>query len=80
MATRDTPSFARMCRAFPVRTSLFTLGPLLVGAAQLLNALVHGSALLPVAAVALVMCAFSVLITNYHLASFRRRRLTAALD
>lgn len=80
MATRNEPSFARMCRAFPVRTGVFTAGPLLVGFAQLLNALVHGSAVLPVAAIAVIMCAFSVLITNYHLASFRRRRLTADFD
>lgn len=80
MATRDQPSFARMCRAFPVRTGLFTVGPLVIGLAQLLNAVVHGSAVLPVAAVAAAMGAFSVLITSYHLSAFRRRRLTAAFD
>lgn len=79
MATRDHSSFARMARAFPVRTGLFTLGPLIVGFAQLLNAAVHGTAVVPVAAVTVVMIVFSVLVTGYHLAKFRRRTLLGDL-
>jgi len=69
-----------MCRAFPVRTSVFTVGPLAVALAQLLNALVHGVPVWPVAVVAAVTCVFSALVTSYHLAKFRRRRLTPAFD
>ena len=73
MATRNKPSLVRMFRRFPFRTGLFTFGPLVVGLAQVLNAVFHDSSLWPVVAVAVVMCVFSVLITNYHLASFRRQ-------
>lgn len=80
MAVRDQPSFAHMCRAFPVRTGLFTLGPLAVAAAQLVNASVNGGSLLAVVAVAAVTCAFSLLVTRFHLAAFRRRRVSGGFD
>jgi hypothetical protein len=80
MATRNKPSFVRMFRRFPFRTGLFTFGPLAIGLAQVLNAAFHGISLWPVVAVAAVMCVFSVLVTNYHLASFRRRTLVDGLD
>jgi ribosomal protein L10 len=71
-----------MCRTFPIRTAVFTLGPLAVAVAQLLNAFVHGhgSALPLVAVIAVLTCVFSVLITRYHLSAFRRRTLTADFD
>ncbi|WP_436912333.1 hypothetical protein [Halosimplex marinum] len=78
MATREQPSFRQMCRATPFRTALFTLGPLLVGAAQVLNAVVHGSNLPLLAAVVAATVAYSVLVTRYQLATFRRRTLTRA--
>ena len=80
MAIRDQPSFLRMFQAFPVRTGLFTLGPLAVGLAQVCNAVFHGSTLWPVVAVAAAMVVFSLLVTSYHLASFRRRTLVGELD
>ena len=80
MTTRNKPSFVRMFRRFPFRTGLFTFGPLAIGLAQVLNAAFHGISLWPVVAVAAVMCVFSVLVTNYHLASFRRRTLVDGLD
>lgn len=75
MATRDEASFRRMCRTFPIRTGVFTVGPLAFALAQVLNAAVHGVPVWPVALVAAVMCVFSALVTDYHLARFRRRRL-----
>jgi hypothetical protein len=80
MATRDQPSFARMARTFPVRTGLFTLGPFAIGVAQLLNGIVHGTALLPVVTIAVVMVAFSVMVTRIHLAAFRRQSLSPDFD
>ena len=77
MATRSDPSFLRMCRAFPMRTALFTLGPFVVAVTQVLNAFVHGGKLWLVAIVAAATVVFSVLVTNYHLAKFRRRRLSS---
>lgn len=72
-----------MCRTFPLRTGVCTVGPIAVGVAQLLNVVLHGTAAWgTVAAVAAtaVMCLFSVLITGYHLARFRRQSLSADLS
>jgi hypothetical protein len=68
-----------MCRTFPLRTGLFTVGPVAVGVAQLLNVALHGNALWAAVAATAIMCAFSVLITSYHLTRFRRRALTSDL-
>ena len=80
MATRDRPSFREMCRAFPVRTGIFTVGPLAVGVAQLFNAVAHGANLPLVALIVAGMVAYSVLVTNYHLAMFRRRGISQHVD
>lgn len=69
-----------MCRARPVRTCIHTVGPLVFCLAQFLNATVHGTVLWPVVALSLVTCVFSVIVTRYHLSTYRRRRLTAGLD
>jgi hypothetical protein len=80
MATREQPSFRQMCRETPYLTALFTVGPLLVGAAQVLNALVHGSNLPLLAAVVAATVAYSVLVTRYRLATFRRRSLARVVE
>ncbi|PSP65731.1 hypothetical protein BRC79_08415 [Halobacteriales archaeon QH_8_67_27] len=80
MATRDRPSFGEMCRAFPVRTGIFTVGPLAVGVAQSFNAVAHGANLPLVALIVAGMVAYSVLVTNYHLAMFRRRGISQHVD
>ncbi|ELZ19930.1 hypothetical protein C475_21569 [Halosimplex carlsbadense 2-9-1] len=80
MATREQPSFRQMCRATPFRTALFTFGPLLVGAAQVTNAFVHGSHLPLLAAVVAVTVLYSALVTRYQLATFRRRAVTRTLE
>jgi VIT1/CCC1 family predicted Fe2+/Mn2+ transporter len=76
MSTR-TPTFARMLRTFPLRTGVFTVGPVAVGVAQLLNVALHGTAVWVAVVAAAIMCVFSVLITGYHLARFRRQSLSA---
>lgn len=75
MSTRDRPSLLRMFQARPARTALFTIGPLAIGFAQLVNASVHGTGIWLMAAVTVVMALFSVLVTRYHLTVFHRRRL-----
>ena len=69
-----------MCRTFPVRTGLFTVGPVAIGLAQLLNATLNGAAVWVAVLATAVMCAFSVLVTGYHLAQFRRHTLTREFD
>lgn len=64
-----------MARHAPVRTAIFSVGPPLWGLVQLLNAYLHDGALLYVAVAAAVMTAFSVLLTRYHAAAYRRALL-----
>lgn len=64
-----------MLQARPARTALFTIGPLAIGLAQIINASVHGTGIWLVAAITAVMALFSVIVTRYHLTVFRRRRL-----
>lgn len=63
-------------RYAPLRTAVFSVGPPLWGVAQLVNAYLHGGALLSVGAFAVVMTAFAVLVTRYHVATYRRTRLS----
>ena len=72
----DPSALLEMVRYAPVRTAIFSVGPPLWGLLQLVNAYVHHGSLLYVAAFAAAMTAVSVLITRYHLASFRRTALS----
>lgn len=76
----DRATFRRMCRTFPGRTALFTVGPVLFGTLQLLNGYLHDASL-PLAGVlfCLTVC-FAVQVTRLHVASFRVSRLTGRLD
>lgn len=69
-----------MVRYAPLRTAIFSVGPPVWGLVQLVNAYVHDGALLYVAAFAVAMTAFSVLLTRYHVASFRRTTLSRGLE
>jgi len=68
-----------MCRAFPLRTGLFTAGPIVIALAQLLNMAIHGTGIWAAAIATAVMVSFSVLVTSYHLAKFRRHTITDEL-
>lgn len=60
-----------LARDHPGRVLLYSVTPVVVAAAQLLNALVHGvSALLP-GLFALALVAFAVVATQYHVAAMR---------
>lgn len=80
MATSGDVSFGKMARTFPMRTGLFTFGPLLFALIQLANAHVHGASIVYPALFAGLMAVFSVLVTRYHLVSFRLRQLTRSLQ
>lgn len=68
----DAVTLSQMARKFPVRTGLFTVGPVVFALLQLANSYVHDVSLLFAGVLAVVMLGFSVLVTRYHLAVFRR--------
>ncbi|WP_435345633.1 hypothetical protein [Haloarchaeobius sp. HRN-SO-5] len=74
--TDDRDAFVRMAREFPVRTGLFTFGLPLFGVFQLVNVFLHGGSLPVIAAFALVLVAYSVALTRYHVAAYRRDYVT----
>lgn len=76
MATRDGNSFGKMARTYPFRTALFTLGPVVLGLAQFVNGYLNDGSLLVAATLLALMTAFAVLVTRYHLATFRIQSLT----
>lgn len=75
MSARDGETVVRLAREFPVRTGLFTVGPLLIALAQIAIAFVHDVSLLATGSFAAVMVAYAVLVTRYHLAAYRRTSL-----
>ena len=63
--------FSALLRADPGRALLYSVAPVTVAVAQVLNALVHGvSALLP-GLFALALVGFAVVATQYHVAAMR---------
>ncbi|WP_227356881.1 hypothetical protein [Haladaptatus salinisoli] len=75
MTDEATVSFRELCRELPAQTALFSFGPVALGAAQLWNGYSHETALTFHALFALVMVGFAVLVTRYHLAAFRLKKL-----
>ena len=72
----DVDVFFRMARKFPVRTGIFTFALPLFAVFQLVNGLVHGGSMVFIAAFSALTVACSVLLAQYQVAVFRRRRLT----
>lgn len=62
-------------RRSPVQMGFFAVGPLVLAVAQLLNSLVTGLPLYVSVPFALLMLAYAVLYTRYHLAHLRLRSL-----
>lgn len=75
MADATETTFADMASAFPVRTGLYTLGPLLFAVAQLANTYLHGGPVLFTAVFAVAILAFAVQLNRYYLAAYRRTTL-----
>jgi len=71
----DRSAFARMAADFPVRTGIFTFGLPAFGLLQVINGFVHEGALLYIGLFAALVTAFSVTLTRYHLASYRKEEL-----
>jgi len=68
-------TFVRMASEFPVRTALFSFGPLVLAVLQLVNGHLHGIPIPYVGGFAALLIAFAVLITRYHLVTFRLTKL-----
>lgn len=72
----STDTFCKMASDFPVRTAIFTFGLPLFALFQLLNGVVHGGSLLGISIFLALAVGCSVLLTQYQIAVYRRRRLT----
>lgn len=79
MVDSGEAGFLEMATAHPVRTSLFTLGPLLFALVQLYNGVAYDVSLLGAGAFALVLLAFAVQVNRCHLATFRRTAASSRL-
>jgi len=78
MGTNNERPFFRMARAYPVRTFLFTFGPVAFALVQLANSYLNDASLVVTLGFAVVVVAFAVLATQYHLAQFRLSRVAQA--
>lgn len=66
----------RMAREFPVRTGIFTFGLPLFALLQVVNGIVYGGSIPLIGLFAALIVAYSVQLTNYHVASYRRQKLS----
>ncbi|GAA0660626.1 hypothetical protein ACFQDG_06590 [Natronoarchaeum mannanilyticum] len=70
-------TLATLYRAAPTRTTLFTFLPLLLAAALVVNGFAFGASLSIALPAAAALVAYAAMTTRYHIASLRRRRITA---
>lgn len=80
MARRERDSFGRMVRTHPVRTGLFTAGPVIFGLLQFFNSYLNDGSILFALGLCVAMGVFSAMVTRYHLVTFRLTQLTKNLD
>lgn len=71
----DTDAFLQMIREFPVRTGIYTFGLPAFALLQLVNGLVHGDSLAVIGLFSALVVVCSVLLTQYQVAVYRRKRL-----
>ncbi|WP_424019024.1 hypothetical protein ACOZ4N_06010 [Halorientalis pallida] len=76
----ERDAFLAMARAFPLRTSLFTLGLPAFALLQVLGGLFNDGPLAFGLILALLAVAMSVVLTRYHVARYRRQVVTDALE
>lgn len=79
MAVSNNVSFWEMYRELPVRTTIATVVPLFLGLAQLLNGYVHDVPIVRIAGFTAGMVVAAVLVTQYHLVQYNRRKLQQGL-
>ncbi|UPV99873.1 hypothetical protein M0R88_15305 [Halorussus gelatinilyticus] len=73
--TDDHDAFLQMASEFPVRTSIYTFGLPVFAVLQLINGFVHDGSLELIGLFAVLMVAFSVKLTLYHVAIYRRQKV-----
>ena len=71
MSSSDVDYLHRMVRAHPLRTGLFSVGPILFGLIQMVNSYVNDGSVLFAAFFLAVMAAFAAMATRYHVVSYR---------
>jgi len=71
--TSEPTLFVRMAREYPVRTLIFSLGLPVFALIQLLNAYLNQGALLATTTLSVLTVAFTIRLTQYQLAVYRRR-------
>lgn len=76
----DLDAFVRMAEEFPVRTGIFTFGLPAFGLLQLLNGIVHGGSLPFIGVFAVLTVVYSIVVTRYHVAAYRREKVSSAVD
>jgi hypothetical protein len=69
-------TFIEMAYAFPIRTGVFTLVPLLFAVSQTINTYLYGGSLLYTAGFAAAVLAYAISVNQYHLAAFQRTKLS----
>jgi hypothetical protein len=72
----ETRLFVRMARELPIRTVIFSFGLPLFAMLQLVNGYLNDGAVEFIAVFALATVAFSVTLTRYQVAVYRRRLIT----
>ena len=82
MTTRESDelaTFRRMACEFPVRTAIFSFGLPVFACLQVVNGFVNDGALLLIGLFAALLIAYSVRITRYHVAVYRRKQLDSGV-
>ena len=69
-------AFVEMAREFPLRTGIYTFGLPVFALLQLINGVVHDGPLVHIGLFGVLVVAFSVMLTRYHLAIYRRKKVT----
>lgn len=71
----DLDAFIRMAREFPGRTAIFSFGLPVFACLQVVNGFVYDGSLLVISLFAALLVGYSVQITRYHVAVYRRKQL-----
>jgi len=79
MGAKHEVTFFGMARDLPVRTALFSFGPLVFAVLQLANGYLNGGSIPLIALVGVVMLVFSVVVTRYNMALYRLSRLRGSI-
>ena len=76
VTTDDRSVFFKMASEFPVRTGIYTFGLPVFALLQLINGYVHEGSLVYIGLFAALAVALSVMLTRYHVAIYRRKKVT----